>query len=341
MHRAEVASIAPDWLRDRDAELEELVEFCSKREPYLWWQAGPWAGKTALVATFAVDPPDGVRVASFFVTARLAGLADAAAFTSAMVRQLAEIAEIPLPAVQGAGLLVYLTTEAAQACARRGERLLMIVDGLDEDQGVKPSIASLLPRRPPDNLRVLVMSRPHPGIPGDVDGDHPLRTSRVRVLTAALTRSAPMVPAETERFVHAADFWALAPESPLTVQERMNLTKIVAAYDAGRGARLLTALLSDVLSGAQQSADFDALLSLVDTCATLLRGAPERPDDFVAALESVTSLTGTVLSPEDRPHLLAQIAAALLQVDRARAEQLATDAENTALRLPSGRPDSL
>jgi len=182
VHQAEIASIAPDRLFDRQAELEEFTEFCSRPEHYLWWQAGPWAGKTALAATFAADPPDGVRVASFFVTARLAGQADAATFSAEIVRQLAEIAEIPLPASPGTNLLPYLTGEAARRCASRGERLLMIVDGLDEDQGVKPSIASLLPRHPPENLRVLVMSRPHPGIPGDVDPDHPLRTSRIRVL---------------------------------------------------------------------------------------------------------------------------------------------------------------
>ncbi|GAA1986986.1 serine protease [Catenulispora subtropica] len=181
-HRADVASIAPEYLLDRRLELDELTEFCSKPERYLWWQAGPWAGKTALAATFAINPPDGVRVASFFVTARLAGQADAAAFATSMIRQLAEIAEIPLPERVGANLMPYLVGEASARCAQRGERLLMIVDGLDEDQGTKPSIASLLPRHPPDNLRVLVMSRPHPGIPGDVDGSHPLRTCRVRGL---------------------------------------------------------------------------------------------------------------------------------------------------------------
>lgn len=183
MHQAEVASIAPLRLFGRDAELAELTEFCSGTDPYLWWQAGPWAGKTALVSSFSVAPPDGVRVVSFFITARLAGQADAAAFSSSVIRQLSEIAERPLPlGAGGPGLLALLLTEAAGRCAGRGERLVLVVDGLDEDQGARPSVAALLPRRPPDNLRVLVTSRHHPGLPDDVPGDHPLRSCRIRPL---------------------------------------------------------------------------------------------------------------------------------------------------------------
>ncbi|GII96170.1 S1 family peptidase [Sinosporangium siamense] len=183
-HRAYVASIAPEHLFGRAGELDRLTEFCAGAEPYLWMQAKPWAGKTALAATFAASPPEGVRAVSFFVTARLAGQSDAAAYTQAMVRQLAAVAERPAtPASAAANPLPYLVTEAAARCAQRGERLLMVVDGLDEDRGGTPSIASLLPERPPDNLRVLVLSRPAPGIPGDVPGDHPLRRTRPLVLT--------------------------------------------------------------------------------------------------------------------------------------------------------------
>ena len=35
-------------------------------------------------------------------------------------------------------------------------------------EGSKPSIAALLPRNPHDAVRILVTSRPHPGIPDDV-----------------------------------------------------------------------------------------------------------------------------------------------------------------------------
>ena len=51
-YQAQVRDIAPDNLLDRDEELDELVGFCAgdRDQPYAWWQAGPWAGKSALMA---------------------------------------------------------------------------------------------------------------------------------------------------------------------------------------------------------------------------------------------------------------------------------------------------
>ncbi|MGH3987577.1 MAG: trypsin-like peptidase domain-containing protein [Pseudonocardiaceae bacterium] len=72
-YQAQVRDIAPDRLLDREEELDELVGFCAGDQPYAWWQAGPWAGKSALMAWFVLNPPAGVDVVSFFVTARLAG----------------------------------------------------------------------------------------------------------------------------------------------------------------------------------------------------------------------------------------------------------------------------
>jgi len=72
-----------------------------------------------------------------------------------------------------------MDTDAAGRAREAGRRLLLAIDGLDEDSGTtagpgRPSIAALLPRRPPPEVRVLVASRPHPPIPDDVAGDHPL-----------------------------------------------------------------------------------------------------------------------------------------------------------------------
>jgi hypothetical protein len=36
----------------------------------VWWQAQAWAGKSALLSTFVLHPPAGVRVVAFFITAR-------------------------------------------------------------------------------------------------------------------------------------------------------------------------------------------------------------------------------------------------------------------------------
>jgi len=191
-YQAQLADIAPDALYDRDGELDELLEFCAGEASYAWWQAGPWAGKSALLSWFVLNPPVGVDVVSFFITSRFAGQSDSEAFTDALIEQLAVLAgEPPQPALDSRsarhGNTLRLLRTAAQRCEEAGRRLLLVVDGLDEDisaAAAQPSIGSLLPRRPPPQVRVLVASRPHPGLPDDVPGDHPLRTITPRPLAA-------------------------------------------------------------------------------------------------------------------------------------------------------------
>jgi len=188
---AQVRDIAPERLVGREQELAELVQFCAGQERYQWWQAAPWSGKSALAAWFVLHPPAGVSMVSFFVTGRLAGQADSDAFTEAMVEQLAAVAGNPIagtatPAGRDRERRRLLDLAAARVAERQG-RLLLVVDGLDEDEGAKlgsgkPSIASLLPKRPLDTVHVLVLSRPSPGVPGDVPGDHPLRRCPIREL---------------------------------------------------------------------------------------------------------------------------------------------------------------
>ncbi|HET6856321.1 MAG TPA: trypsin-like peptidase domain-containing protein [Streptomyces sp.] len=192
-YRAQLANFAPEELKDRHAELGSLVAFCGGAEPYLWVQGAPWAGKTALTAWFALHPPRGVVPVWFFVTARHAGQADSGAYAEAVVDQLAAVAgREPVsrdssPARNGERSL--LLRHAAERVHREGGTLVLIVDGLDEDQSLLPggtgrSIASLLPERLPPGVRVLVTSRPGPGVPADVRGGHPLRGCPVLRLSA-------------------------------------------------------------------------------------------------------------------------------------------------------------
>jgi hypothetical protein len=55
---AQVRQIAPPQLVGHEAELEELARFCLDEQAgaYVWWQAGPWAGKSALLSTFVLNP---------------------------------------------------------------------------------------------------------------------------------------------------------------------------------------------------------------------------------------------------------------------------------------------
>ena len=197
----QVRRIAPPGLRDRDDEIAELARFClaSEGPAYAWWRAGPWAGKSALLSTFVLRPPaevaDRTRIVSFFITARLAAQDTRQAFTEVLAGQLAELSRQTLPAVLPdavrEGYLLDLLAQAAAACQEAGGRLVLVVDGLDEDRGVTTgphaqSIAGLLPANPPAGMRVIVAGRPDPPIPDDVPDWHPLRDPAiVRPLSAS------------------------------------------------------------------------------------------------------------------------------------------------------------
>ncbi|MEU5324514.1 hypothetical protein AB0G67_48590 [Streptomyces sp. NPDC021056] len=179
---AQVRQIAPAELRDREPEWDELAVFCrSDDEPrYAWWRGGAWTGKTALMSSFALAPPPGLLVIPFFVTRRFAGNNDRAAFIRSVNAQLAAaLGRAPLPG-EPEQTFYHLLTEVAGDCRRCGQRLILLVDGLDEDVGASVgnpvlSIAALLPISLPADMRVLVAGRPDPPLPADVPDDHPLR----------------------------------------------------------------------------------------------------------------------------------------------------------------------
>ncbi|MFF7234552.1 hypothetical protein [Streptomyces sioyaensis] len=184
--------ILPVRLLDRDNELRELAAFCTGEDlpgdsRYVWWQAAPWAGKSALLSEFVLrHRPDGVECVSYFIADRLARN-DQEGFAETVMRQLAPLAGQD-PGAAGARPEDFpgLCQAAAEACRNRGRRLVLVVDGLDEDNGAatgRPSIAALLPRNPPAGMRVVVTGRPNPPLPTDVSYDHPLRNSQtVRTL---------------------------------------------------------------------------------------------------------------------------------------------------------------
>lgn len=177
-YRQWVRQVAPEQLIGRETELAELARFCTAPDgapAYVWWRAAPWTGKSALMASFVLSPPEGVRVVSFFVTARSLGDDTREAFVDVVQEQLAEV----LGAAKDpeARNLNAVFAEAAAHCRARGERLVLVVDGLDEDRGASSgghSIAALLPF-PENGLRVIVASRLNPDVPPDVRSDHPLR----------------------------------------------------------------------------------------------------------------------------------------------------------------------
>ena len=247
---AQVRDIAPRPLVGREKELADWAEFCAGDSSYAWWQAGPWAGKSALAAWFVTHPPPGADVVSFFITGRLSGQADSGAFLDAMAEQLNSLypGEAGLPAAAGArfgGWLNLLDSAAAHA-EERARRLVVVVDGLDEDDAGatpprgRPSIASLLPRQPPPGVRFIVTSRPDPGLPNDLPGGHPLR--------ACSPRRLPVSPEAEDIAAHARQ----------ELQDLLSGDQIaidVAGYIAGSGGGLTRGDLSALAGAAPHRLD--------------------------------------------------------------------------------------
>ncbi|MFJ8863910.1 hypothetical protein ACIRD8_36610 [Streptomyces sp. NPDC102451] len=164
--------------------MAEFVTGPDDAPAYLWWQAGPWAGKTALLSWFAVrELPAGVDVAHYVIAGRL-GTDRRDGFVQAIGEQLAAAAGNRRYSAldQKQPTLEPLYEAAARECAGRGRRLVLIVDGLDEDADAGldgAGIAGLLPKVPPYGMRVIVTGRPHPRVPVKLAPDHPLRDPAV------------------------------------------------------------------------------------------------------------------------------------------------------------------
>ncbi|MDT3439119.1 TIR domain-containing protein [Pseudofrankia sp. BMG5.37] len=244
----QVRQIAPPCLVGREAELARLAEFCTAADDatdpaYVWWRAAAWTGKSALMSSFVLDPPAGVRVVSFFITARYAGNSDRLAFVEIVTEQLADILGESVPPFQDPGrrerLWFKFFADAAASCQEQGQRLILAVDGLDEDRGVigpgARSIAGLLPASPPHGARVVVASRPDPPIPGDVPVGHPLRDPGV-IRTLSRSAYAAAIRADMQ-----ADLHRLRTGGPL---ER-ELLGLVTAAGGGLSGRDLEELSTD------------------------------------------------------------------------------------------------
>ncbi|MEU0851754.1 hypothetical protein ABZ387_27885 [Streptomyces flaveolus] len=247
-YAARVRSMAPaGGLRDRDRELAELRAFCESDEPYLLWQGDPWSGKTALMSAFVLDPPPGVRVAAYFAAHHL-GRQDL--FDQVVGEQLAAIADEPCTSN---GLYRHLES-AAERCRNDGERLVLVVDGLDED----PGVACSLPLNPPADVGVLVSSRPRPDFDPRLTADHPLRRCRVRTLTRTPYAAHLEIQARNElnlwlRGHHNADLLGLlaAAGGDLTARDLAALTGMPAFEVASLlDSRLFTRISGQAFGGA-------------------------------------------------------------------------------------------
>ncbi|MEU5943815.1 hypothetical protein ABZ807_32735 [Micromonospora sp. NPDC047548] len=187
-------------LKERDSEFAQLAKFASESQGYLHLRGGAWAGKTALVSHLAVDPPPLVDIVGFFVSRR-GGTGRAGQFLQAACLQLAALMDEVAPVEPSRADFLDLWARAAASVRRQQRSMLLIVDGLDEDdarQLNEPSIASQLPHRIEMGANVLVTSRSNTDIPSDVDTHHPLRTCEVWNLHPSPAAAAIRVQAQHE-----------------------------------------------------------------------------------------------------------------------------------------------
>ena len=149
-------------LPDRGPELAELAAFArpgSAKPPYAIWLGPHGYGKTALAAYFAKNPPPGVDVVAFFVS-RYEGR-QARDFWTDACDQLAALLDRGTVAVGSSTLFADLWVAAGLAAAAAGRTLLLLIDGLEEDD---PRLSSPIYRSIPDDgdasRRVVIFSSP-------------------------------------------------------------------------------------------------------------------------------------------------------------------------------------
>ena len=189
-HLEVVRDLAPDPLEEREREIAELTAFVHGA-PDAWYamEAGMISGKTALMSSFALNPPSDVHIVSFFIRRMGGDGNDWRSFSFVAGAQLAEILGdeytewVSEPASQNTEFR-QLLRRAATACQsdKNPRPLILVIDGVDEDSyyerpddAAAKSILSLLPRRLPEGVKVMTASRPNPRPPEDIVCDSPRR----------------------------------------------------------------------------------------------------------------------------------------------------------------------
>ena len=156
----------PNVLPDRAVELAYLDQLLRAPGGYEVIVAPPYTGKSTLLAFFASHPPRDldVDVVSFFVVRRI-GRNTINRFLDVVNGQLRYLAADPGPEPADTDRRIYYFEQLWAAAVKRAamaephRRLLLLVDGLDEQDN---AISSLLPASIPEHVTVIVSSRPNP-----------------------------------------------------------------------------------------------------------------------------------------------------------------------------------
>ncbi|MEV6122295.1 hypothetical protein AB0M23_17505 [Streptomyces sp. NPDC052077] len=213
VHRAAPGLVV--GVRERTDERADMNAFAGATgtgtPSYLCWQAAAPVGKTALLADYVRRRhPVGLDILTYFVSPAH-GTDTQTDFKRELTGRIDEfLSREASPVPDGVKGWKRLLADAAEHSAGHGRRLLLVVDGLDDDvawSGVsdgrgtpargtgrpaRGSIAALLPSRPPAGMRVIVSLRRRVRFPDDLAKKHPLRRAE-HVRTLVPVAGAPPV----------------------------------------------------------------------------------------------------------------------------------------------------
>ncbi|RDG36632.1 hypothetical protein [Streptomyces corynorhini] len=276
-----------DVLVGREEERRALAAFVRADEPsapsYLCWHTRLRSGKTALLADCVRKPPPDADVLNYFVS-EARGTHTRTAFTTEMGQQIGSflgLGEPAVPSPRDPREWAALLRRAARKSAGRGRRLLLLVDGLDEDvawstRGAEGSgsIAALLPARPHGNLRIVVSVRRGPRLPSDLPDDLPA--------------GHPLRPRECLRLLGPSERAAEAGPTPRAAADRLR------ASELGRTVMDLLAVAGGGLRGADLAELAGVPVGLVDRLLQSADGRCVVRDDPATDLATGTgTATGT------------------------------------------------
>ncbi|KUN29231.1 hypothetical protein AQJ23_00075 [Streptomyces antibioticus] len=189
-------------LSERSSERAAMNRFIhesrSATPSYLCWQADTPVGKTTLLADYVLRPPRYTDVLNFFISPTHGNTR--ADFETEMALQLTlllQLSESSAPSsIRGPRQWRRLFAAAAAKSVAHGRKLLLVVDGLDDDvawsgtaggdaappsrnrgnrRSADGSIAALLPLAPPPGMRVIASFRRWGHGPHDLPRSHPLQ----------------------------------------------------------------------------------------------------------------------------------------------------------------------
>lgn len=199
-HRRALDEYIPERTDPRSEEIDLVRRFIAGESGQWWgWQGEAWSGKSTLMALTLRAIEKEHSVVPFFISGRQINSRERLHFLERTLPRLAQLCgEESVPATtQSVQVDVYqgYLLRAAAACAAVGRRLVLLIDGLDEDaEAHKGSVLATIPVNLPDNVRVIVASRPV-ALPTDIHEEHPLKSDAAwhRLAPSALATAAQSV----------------------------------------------------------------------------------------------------------------------------------------------------